>query len=451
MPGRSPSGTAAALPAVARRPADRPHGPPRPRRARARPDRRRHRPRVPGAGARAGRRVGERFEAGLPGPAALGRRPRGAPLPGARVQLPPRPAPGGGSQHADPGPPRGPLRAAWRRCSRSSSPTRSTSGWRCSPTTTPRAGTSRRRSSTSTARRERAERLGPARRGRRLWRRALRVAERHGRRTAAAGAARAARRRGRAAGAAGAATLARSRRASPRHAHPHRPLHARGRRSDRRRRRSRRLGTRRRAGGAAAGRRSDDDGDEDWQPAPRGGRRGRARRGPQPRARAPRPTRPTAGGTSSSPGASGGSLADRLAGGRAPSADETVRIVVRVARGSRRAAPRGRRPRRRAAASPILFDGDGRALARPGRDEPRPQSGAPEVQAGARADAGQRRLRARRDRRRPASPRTGSRRRTTSNGRSARRSRADPAQRPQSAAMFAPDAAHGRPGDRPPR
>jgi class 3 adenylate cyclase len=77
----------------------------------------------------------------------------------------------------------------------------------------------------------------------------------------------------------------------------------------------------------------------------------------------------------------GGSLADRLAGGRGPSAEETVRIVVRVARAldalhSAGIVHGGVR------STSILFDGDGRALLVPIATGPE-GSGAPEVQAGA--------------------------------------------------------------------
>jgi len=77
----------------------------------------------------------------------------------------------------------------------------------------------------------------------------------------------------------------------------------------------------------------------------------------------------------------GGSLADRLAAGRAPSADETIRIVVRVARGldalHREGIVHGG-----VRAGSILFDGDGRALLVPVATSPE-KSGAPEAQAGA--------------------------------------------------------------------
>ena len=77
----------------------------------------------------------------------------------------------------------------------------------------------------------------------------------------------------------------------------------------------------------------------------------------------------------------GGSLADRLAGGRAPSAEETVRIVVRVARGldalHREGIVHGG-----VRTGSILFDGDGRALLVPVATSAE-RSGAPEAQAGA--------------------------------------------------------------------
>ena len=116
----------------------------------------------------------------------------------------------------------------------------------------------------------------------------------------------------------------------------------------------------------------------------------------------------------------GGSLADRLAGGRAPTAEETARIVVRVARGldalHRAGVIHGGI---RNGVDPVRRRRPG--AARPGRDELGERSGAPEVQAGADADAPQRHLRARRDR--PGVP--GAERepcRTTWTGRSARRS-----------------------------
>jgi serine/threonine protein kinase len=76
-----------------------------------------------------------------------------------------------------------------------------------------------------------------------------------------------------------------------------------------------------------------------------------------------------------------GSLADRLAGGRAPTAEETVRIVVRVARGldalHRESIVHGG-----VRAQSILFDGDGRALLVPVATSAE-RSGAPEARAGA--------------------------------------------------------------------
>ena len=82
----------------------------------------------------------------------------------------------------------------------------------------------------------------------------------------------------------------------------------------------------------------------------------------------------------------GGSLADRLAGGRAPSADETIRIVVRAARGldalHREGIVHGSiRP------GSILFGADGRALLVPVATSGE-RSVAPEVQAGAAATPG---------------------------------------------------------------
>jgi len=77
----------------------------------------------------------------------------------------------------------------------------------------------------------------------------------------------------------------------------------------------------------------------------------------------------------------GGSLADRLAGGRAPSADETIRIVVRVARGldalHREGIVHGG-----VRTGSILFDADGRALLVPVATSAA-KSGAPEAQGGA--------------------------------------------------------------------
>ena len=77
----------------------------------------------------------------------------------------------------------------------------------------------------------------------------------------------------------------------------------------------------------------------------------------------------------------GGSLADRLAGGRAPTADETARIVVRVARGLD-ALHRAGVVHGGVRTASILFDGDGRALLVPVATSSE-RSGAPEVQAGA--------------------------------------------------------------------
>ena len=77
----------------------------------------------------------------------------------------------------------------------------------------------------------------------------------------------------------------------------------------------------------------------------------------------------------------GGSLADRLAGGRAPTADETARIVVRVARGLD-ALHRAGVVHGGVLTASILFDGDGRALLVPVATSSE-RSGAPEVQAGA--------------------------------------------------------------------
>ncbi len=76
-----------------------------------------------------------------------------------------------------------------------------------------------------------------------------------------------------------------------------------------------------------------------------------------------------------------GSLADRLAGGRAPSAEETVRIVVRVARGLD-ALHRAGVVHGGVGAESILFDADGRALLAPVATSPG-KSGAPEAQGGA--------------------------------------------------------------------
>jgi class 3 adenylate cyclase len=82
----------------------------------------------------------------------------------------------------------------------------------------------------------------------------------------------------------------------------------------------------------------------------------------------------------------GGSLADRLVGGRVPSPDETVRIVVRAARGldalHREGIVHGSiRP------GSILFGADGRALLVPVATSGE-RSAAPEVQAGAAATTG---------------------------------------------------------------
>jgi serine/threonine protein kinase len=77
----------------------------------------------------------------------------------------------------------------------------------------------------------------------------------------------------------------------------------------------------------------------------------------------------------------GGSLADRLAGGRVPSADETIRIVVRAARGLD-ALHRADVVHGAIRAGSILFGADGRALLVPlatGSE----RSAAPEVHAGA--------------------------------------------------------------------
>jgi hypothetical protein len=77
----------------------------------------------------------------------------------------------------------------------------------------------------------------------------------------------------------------------------------------------------------------------------------------------------------------GGSLADRLAGGHTPSADETVRIVVRVARGLD-ALHRAGIVHGGVRTASILFDGEGRALLVPVATGSE-RSGAPEVHAGA--------------------------------------------------------------------
>ena len=77
----------------------------------------------------------------------------------------------------------------------------------------------------------------------------------------------------------------------------------------------------------------------------------------------------------------GGSLADRLVAGRAPSAEETIRIVVRVARGLD-ALHRAGLIHGGIRTGSILFDGDGRALLVPVATSPE-NSGAPEAQAGA--------------------------------------------------------------------
>jgi len=77
----------------------------------------------------------------------------------------------------------------------------------------------------------------------------------------------------------------------------------------------------------------------------------------------------------------GGSLADRLAGGRVPSADETIRIIVRAARGLD-ALHRADVVHGAIRAGSILFGADGRALLVPlatGSE----RSAAPEVHAGA--------------------------------------------------------------------
>jgi class 3 adenylate cyclase len=77
----------------------------------------------------------------------------------------------------------------------------------------------------------------------------------------------------------------------------------------------------------------------------------------------------------------GGSLADRLAAGHTPSADETVRIVVRVARGLD-ALHRAGIVHGGVRSASILFDGEGRALLVPVATGSE-RSGAPEVHAGA--------------------------------------------------------------------
>jgi serine/threonine protein kinase len=77
----------------------------------------------------------------------------------------------------------------------------------------------------------------------------------------------------------------------------------------------------------------------------------------------------------------GGSLADRLTGGRAPSADEAVRIVVRAARGLDALHQAGIVHGAIRAGS-ILFGADGRALLVPVATGGE-RSTAPEVEAGA--------------------------------------------------------------------
>ena len=76
----------------------------------------------------------------------------------------------------------------------------------------------------------------------------------------------------------------------------------------------------------------------------------------------------------------GGSLTDRLAGGRVPSADETIRMVVRAARGLD-ALHRADVIHGAIRAGSILFGADGRALLVPIATGPE-RSAAPEVQAG---------------------------------------------------------------------
>ena len=381
--------------------------------------------------------AGPRAVRGRPArPAPVRRRPRGAPVPRARVQLPPRPAPGGGPRHADPGP-RGPLCArGWRRCSRSCSPTRSTSGWRCSPTTTPRAGTSRGRSSTSTARRDARRGVGPARRGR--------PAVASGPSGSPSGWTT---RRRRAACGSGSARRPDERRAARQREHRPTPRAAGERRgpasAPTRSRASLRPPAPSRGRSTADDMpvalrligRSDGGDDEDWRrlraaaaaaarvedaascPGLRG-RRGRRLAVPRPRL-----------------------VRRRLAGRSARGGPRAVRRARRCASscgsraGSMRCTARAR-PRRRAAGS-VLFDGDGRALLVAGRRPSAETERRPRSAAGRRgADAGQRHLRAGGARPGTASPaeRHGAGRPRLGDRHGAR---GGPGPRPQSAAMFA--------------